>query len=310
MVGQGAIGFARGEGGGLLVAPAGPLRATLKLRGVGALADDGNRTDASGGAQARAAVAAPLARGFASGDTGDPWVHTTEPRMELAALATHAGEILPLARGMAAPDGGAWVAAGGWSNSVGRWGSRTSADVDVIAGAVGGAGRARPALRGRVEASGGWWSLEADAARVQDGGAVGGALLTRGRLGPASGLHLSVHAEERDGTDPDRREGAGRRAPRAGERLPRGRGLDGGAGAGRRSGAASPSRGAPTGTSRRAEVVDARGSIELHDHVRLRGAAGDGRASHRARRRGRLGLGGPAGGESLSAQVGPSFETM
>ncbi|MGH7439994.1 MAG: hypothetical protein ACRENE_30255, partial [Polyangiaceae bacterium] len=101
LAGESAIGFVRGEGGALLVAPAGPARATLAVRGVGALADDGNDTDASGAAQTRAVLAAPFARGFAGGDPGDPWVHTTEPRIEVAGLATHAGEILPIGRGMA-----------------------------------------------------------------------------------------------------------------------------------------------------------------------------------------------------------------
>jgi hypothetical protein len=263
--GQGAIGFARGEGGALLVAPAAPARMTLDLRGVGALADDGNVTDASGAAQARAVLSAPFGRGFASGDTGDPWVHTTEPRIELAALATHAGEILPLARGMAAPDGGAWVAAAGWSNSLGRWGSRTSADVDLIAGAVGGGGRARPALRGRVEATGGWWLLEGDAARVQEGATVGGALLTRGRLGPAAGLHLSVHAEERDGIDPivARALVDAPLEPASGFLVAEG--WTGGAGVGLPLGGRITLTGGADGDANAREIVDARGSIELHD---------------------------------------------
>ncbi|MGH7440805.1 MAG: hypothetical protein ACRENE_34425, partial [Polyangiaceae bacterium] len=171
----------------------------------------------------------------------------------------------PIGRGMAAPDGLALVVGGGWSNAIGRWGSRTSAQVDLIAGAVGNAGRARPAFRGRIEASGGWWSLEGDAARVQDGSAIGGALLARGRLGPSTGLHLSAHAEERDGIDP-----AMARALVDAPLEPAGGflvsdGWTGGASLGLPLGSRITLMGEADGDASTREIVDARGSLELHD---------------------------------------------
>jgi hypothetical protein len=166
---------------------------------------------------------------------------------------------------MTGPDGLAMIAAGGWSNAIGRWGSRTAAEVDVIAGAVAGAGGARPALRGRVQAGGGWWSLEADAARLQDGGTAAGALLARGRVGPPAGLHLSAHAEERDGIDPV----AARTlidaplAPASGFFVSDG--WTGGASVGLPLGSRITLAGGADGDATAREIVDARGSLELHD---------------------------------------------
>jgi hypothetical protein len=200
--GQGATSFARAEGGALLAAPVGPIGAALALRGLGALADDGSRAGTNGAAQARATVAAPFARGFASGEADDPWVHTTEPRLELAALVTRVDPVLPAGRGMVAPDGGAWVAAAGWSNALGRWGSRAAGEADLAVGLVGDPVHAVPSIRGRVVAGGAWLAMKAELARVQSAPEAGGVFTARGRLGARSGFYLAIHAEERDGVDP------------------------------------------------------------------------------------------------------------
>ncbi|HEY8086684.1 MAG TPA: hypothetical protein VIF09_02535 [Polyangiaceae bacterium] len=210
--GLGTTTFARAEGGTLLAAHAGSFLTSLAVRALGDVADDGLRSGLDGAAQARASASLPLSRAFASPDHEDPWIHRTEPRVELAALASHAGDVLvvPAGRGMVVPGSGAWVAAAGWSNAFGRWAARTAAVLDVSAGAVGDDRSAFAALRARASASAPLASLQADFARVAGpldaaSGALpasGGALVARGRLGPATGLHLTAHVAERDGVDP------------------------------------------------------------------------------------------------------------
>ncbi len=146
---SGTTTFARAEGGTLLASRLGPVGATLALRGMGDLADDGFLSGLDAAGQARATLSLPFARGYASADPNDPWVHETEPRLEAAGLGTHASDvlILPAGRGMVVPDGGAWVAAAGWRNAVGRWGTRDAVELDASGGAVGDslATMARPA---------------------------------------------------------------------------------------------------------------------------------------------------------------------
>jgi hypothetical protein len=199
--------FARAEGGTLLATRAGPVGATLAVRGLGDVADDGTRSGLDGAAQARATLALPMTRAWGSGDAGDadPWVHRTEPRVEVAALATHASDVLvvPAGRGQVTPDGGAWVAALGWANAVGRLGARGAAELDASAGAVGEGASALGALRARAAATGDWLGLRADFARVFASPAGdGGAFVARARVGPASGLNVGAHVAERDGVDP------------------------------------------------------------------------------------------------------------
>jgi hypothetical protein len=212
--GHGAAGtttFARAEGGALLATRAGPVGATLAVRGLGDVADDGTQSGADGAAQVRATLGLPMARawGAAGGAEGTgsegPWVHRTEPRVEVAAMATHESDVLvvPAGRGMATSSGAAWVAALGWANAVGRWGSRGAAELDASGGVVGEGASALGALRARAAATGDWLGLRADFARAfASAGADGGAFVARARLGPASGLNLGAHVAERDGVDP------------------------------------------------------------------------------------------------------------
>ena len=204
--GQSTTSFALAEGGAFFAAHLGALGAALALRGVGDVADDGVRAGADGAAQVRGSVALPLARSFASPDDGDPWVHRTEPRLEAAVIATHASDLLAAdpGRGTAGPRGGAWVAAAGWYNAFGRWGSRTAGEIDASGGTVGDDHRTLPVLRARCAVGGHWFALRGDFARVAvpgaDGG--GGALIARARIGPQSSLNLSAHVAGRDGLDP------------------------------------------------------------------------------------------------------------
>jgi hypothetical protein len=212
--GIGTTTFARAEGGTLLATRAGPVGATLAVRGLGDVADDGTRSGLDGAAQARATLALPMARAWGSGDVvqgqeaanaAGPWVHRTEPRVEVAALATHASDVLvvPAGRGFSTPSGGAWVAALGWANAVGRWGSRGAAEMDASGGAVGDGASALGAARARAAATSDWVGLRADFARVfASSRADGGAFVGRARLGPAAGFNLVAHVAERDGVDP------------------------------------------------------------------------------------------------------------
>jgi hypothetical protein len=203
--GLGTTSFARGEGGMLLASRLGAVGASLALRGVGDVADDGVRSGLDGAAQARGALELPFARGYDSADDRDPWVHETAPRIEAAAVATHASDVLvvPVGRGMLLPQGQAWITDGGWRNALARAGSRASLDLDVSGGAVGDSQGTLPALRARAGATGHWVGLRVDFARVvEPSGAPGGAFVARARVGPTSSLHLTTHVAERDGVDP------------------------------------------------------------------------------------------------------------
>jgi hypothetical protein len=197
--------FARAEAGALLAARVGPLVATSSLRGLGLYADDGARGGIDAAGQARAALALPLVRAFASGEPNDPWIHRTEPRLEIAAVTSRTSGVLggPIGRGALLPPGGAWIATGGWTNLVGRLASRVAADLDVAAGAAGDDRDAWPALRARAAASGSWVALRAELARVAGApGGTGGAFVGAAQVGPASGPSVLMAAAERDGVDP------------------------------------------------------------------------------------------------------------
>lgn len=205
--GTGTTSFARAEGGTLLASRLGPVGATLALRGMGDIADDGFASGLDGAGQARATLSLPLSRGYETADPNDPLVHETEPRVEAAGIATHASDVLvvPAGRGMVVPEGAAWVADAGWRNAIGRWGTREAAELDASGGVVGDSLATLGALRARASASGRWVALRADFARTFSAGSGsgdGGAFVARMRVGPLTGLHLAVHAAERDGVDP------------------------------------------------------------------------------------------------------------
>jgi hypothetical protein len=204
--GLGTMTFARLEGGALLATRVGAMGASLALRGLGVVADDGSRPGLDGAAQARGSLALPLVRGFASAEENDPWVHRTEPRLEAVGLVSHANDLpaMPAGRGMVVPDGAGWIATAGWHNALGRWGSRAELEMDAAGGAVGDDHAAKPALRARAAASAGWLALRGDFARVLAGapGGGGGALLARARVGPERGFNVSAHVAGRDGMDP------------------------------------------------------------------------------------------------------------
>lgn len=203
--GLGTTTFARTEGGTQFSTTAGPVGATLSLRGVADAADDGARSGVDGAAAARARLELPVARTFASRDEDDAWVHELAPRVEAAAYETHASDVLviPIGRGASVPDGAAWTTTVGAASAVSRWGSRGSASIDLAAGAAGTPREALPAVAARASAGGRWFGLRADVARVALTPAHdGGVWVARARVGPTTGLHLTAHVAESDGVDP------------------------------------------------------------------------------------------------------------
>lgn len=202
--GFGATSFLRGEAGAFAATRVGPIGAHLAVRGAGDLASDPVHASADGTAQARFSIDLPMARSYASGEALDPWVHTTEPRVEGAIVASHLGrELVPAGRGVFFPDGSGWVASIGWDNTVTRTSSRASADFQTAAGLAGTAQRTLPLVRARLSLEGPWAAFDADFARVfASEDEVGGVLISRARVGPALGLNVSAHVAERDHLDP------------------------------------------------------------------------------------------------------------
>jgi hypothetical protein len=274
--GFGSTSFARAEGGALLATRLGAAGVSLAVRGLGDIADNGEREGVDGVAQVRAAIRLPLAREFASDDGNDPWVHRTEPRLEAAILAAHTDGVLVVPSGRGAPDalggGSAWIGAIGWSNLVGRSGSRAAADIDVAAGALGDdSGLVRPLLRARATLGGPWVALHADFARVLRVSEVdasaqpGGAFLATARIGPSSGLHLTAHAAERDGVDPYVARALVDMPEAAASGFLSAPGWTGGARAGIPFGTRVTARGGADLDLDAGELVAAVASLELHD---------------------------------------------
>jgi hypothetical protein len=198
--------FARGEAGSTLGTHWGSVGASLDAWLAGDVADDGARMGLNGAAHVRAKMALPLERAFASPDEDDPWIHRVEPYVAAGAMAVHLGETLSSAagRGTAFPDGGKWVVALGFHNSIGRWGTRAASELEASGGAVGDED-AWPLLRVRAVLGGRWLGLRGELARVfgrSIGDGSGGALLAEARAGATSSVYASVHVVERDGVDP------------------------------------------------------------------------------------------------------------
>ena len=273
--GFGATSFARAEGGALVATRLGGVGASLALRGLGDVADDGEREGVDGVAQVRAAMRLPLVREYSSADAPDPWVHRTEPRVEAAVLAAQTDGVLVVPAGRGAPDTtgreAAWIGAAGWYNSVARSGSRASLDVDVAGGAIGDEGGVRPLLRARATVGGPLVGLHADFARVVqlpslDAAAqAGGAFIASARIGPSSGLHLAAHAAERDGVDPYVARALVDVPFDAASGFLSAPGWTGGAGLGVPFGPRITARGGADVDLDAGELVAALGSLELHD---------------------------------------------
>ena len=267
--GLGATSFARSDAGALLATRMGPFGTSLVARALGGVANDVAHFGMDGAAQARMAISLPLARSYPSPDATDPWVHTTEPHLEVAAGASRdSGVLMPVGRLTPIPDGWAWVVGGGWANVVGRWGARTTAELDETLGVVGDDRHAVPALRARGSVDAPWLGLGAELARVVGSLQAGGALLANLRLGPASGLHVATHVAQRDGIDPI----LARALVDPSLEPPTGflaaRGWTGGARAALPLGSRVTAQGGADVDMGARELVAALGSLELHDPCR------------------------------------------
>lgn len=201
------LSFARADAGALFAARAGGVGVSLDLRGVADVASDGVARGLDAAGSARARVALPLVRGFASNDVEDPWVHRIEPRVDVAAIGLRSDGVLgaAFARGASAiAPGVAWTATGGVASAVGRWGARGSVEIDVAAGVVGDAERTWPAMRERASLAGPWVGVSGEAAHVVASGASGHAVAARARVGRVDGPNVGAVLAGRDGVDPIR----------------------------------------------------------------------------------------------------------
>ena len=208
------VSFTRGEAGSLLADRWGAAAVSLALRAAEDAVADGehvgdSRSGNDGAASARARLALPFARAFASGEANDPWVHRLEPSIGAAVLATRGDDLLAVmpGRGLAAVRGDAWVADAALASEQGRWGGRVGSEVAISAGALGSLDAASPArlvARGRAALTSSYAALTTEAARVApaNGVGAGGAFVGRARLGAADAIHITLLAAERDGIDP------------------------------------------------------------------------------------------------------------
>lgn len=235
--------FGRAALGTLLATRAGPVRATWSVRGAGDVAAAGPVDGYEGGAQTRVELALPIVRSFESHEAGasgdDPFVHRLEPHIEAGALAAGSQDLMldspwvglvpvptrpavastsgaPGAPTIAIPasvSGVAWIADGGASSTLGRWGRRDGLDLRVAAGAAGSNEESRAAVvRWRGAASFSWLGLGAEGAHVLGGESsvhVGGTATPSGyaiaghlRVGPLTSWHLGANIAGEQGVDP------------------------------------------------------------------------------------------------------------
>jgi hypothetical protein len=264
----GGASFVRGAGRMLVAPQLGPIGSSIELTAFGNAARTTVQGNWDGAGQARGELTLPLARAFASGDAADPWIHRTAPRALVAVTATRAADILaePPGPGALLPTGGAWLAAAGWSNAFGRLATREAAEIDLSGGAVGDEGHTLPALRAVASGGVAWAALNAEVARVfSPRPSAGGALVASARVGSASGLHLSGRVAERDGVDPILARALVDPPLEPSTRFLDAPGWTGGARAAIPIGSRVTARGGADVDFDARVLVDAGGSVEVHD---------------------------------------------
>lgn len=192
------IAYGRGEGGALLATRLGPLGAALDARAAGDVADDGQASGVDGAGKVNADLTTPLVRSFYAADEADPWRHRVAPRVGGALLGTRSDHVLAsdvaVARGFGGVDGAAWVADGGASSAIGRWGRGDGVEAAASAGAAGTFDRQRPHLvaRWRFAATTRWFGAGAEGAhlartsRGRGAGDAGGAAAAEPGAGPTA----------------------------------------------------------------------------------------------------------------------------
>jgi hypothetical protein len=216
--------FGRGALGGLVATRAGPLLATLSLRGAGDVASVAQTSGYEGEGLARAELALPVARSFGGSDAGDPVWHRVEPFVAASALAAGSQDLafdapwvglVPVTTASTATNapstsalptslsGLAWVADGGVSSLLGWWAKRDGLELRLSAGAAGSDEESASAVvRWRANASFPWLGLGAEGAHVLGGEDPGYAVTGRVRVGPVTSWHLGASVAGAAGVDP------------------------------------------------------------------------------------------------------------
>lgn len=271
---NGALSFARAEIGALGATALGPLEASLALRGIGDVTADPDRDGTDRAGSARAKIGLPLVRAYASeGELNDPWVHVIEPFAEAAVLHAEGDGLLGIAPGRALTgiSGTAPLADVGMSTGVGRWGARKALTVDVAGGAAFGSDvvdqAVRPLGRARMAASLSWFGATLDGGYVLgDARARSGAVtVARVRLGSSDGPRLLANVAERNGLDPVLARALSDVATEPSSGFLTNEGTTGGAGLVVPWSHFLTTSVAADADATRAELVSARGAIELRD---------------------------------------------
>jgi len=181
----------------------GPIALSATARGV----FDAVSRDVGGGADgvASARVRASVPVGRAYGRAADPWLHRIEP--SVSALVLYSDASAPLftlpTRLYGAAQGGAWITETGIDSDIGRWARRDGLSIAVNAGAIGDRVEAAPAIRGRATGEGDVAAVRVDGGAI-GGGANGGALMSRVRIGEKESVQLGGWLGVRRGVDPIR----------------------------------------------------------------------------------------------------------
>jgi hypothetical protein len=218
-----ALSFARAEAGAHSSTQFGAALATFEVRAAGdaiaggpeSATNDGNG-GVDGAALARAQLALPLGRAFATSDANDPLLHRIEPRLVVGALATHADDALDatIGRGLALSlvRGAAWFSGVELVNALGFWGRRDGAELLASAGAVGDTSSALFVARARASSAFAWFALSVDGALVSaasngslpssSSNSRGEVAIARLRVGPQSGVHIASWIAARNAVDP------------------------------------------------------------------------------------------------------------
>jgi hypothetical protein len=209
------LSFGRADVGSLLATRAGPVSASLSLRGAADLAASGLQSGYDSAAAVRGRLALPLVRAYGSSDgaggADEPWRHRVEPEIEVAGLVARGDGVLgELPTPGALQGGGAWVAGAGFRTSLGQWGGRRGLELGGDVGGVGGEQQpASLAVRWRAAASAPYVGLGAEGADVagspQPGSTSEGwghAVTARARLGSTRSVSVALLVAGRDGVDP------------------------------------------------------------------------------------------------------------
>jgi len=199
-----ALSYARADAGTLVASHWGPIGASLDMRGSTGVLNNAVRDGYDAAGSARAALALPIGRAFASSDREDPWRHLIEPRVEGALLTARSDDLLGEAPTPGGLVGAAWLAAAGVKTALGKWGARSGTELALTTGLVGGDVQPTAGMvRWRAASSSQWFGMGAEGADVFGPGlGYNHAFSLRARVGPLTSFNVALIAVDRDGLDP------------------------------------------------------------------------------------------------------------